>query len=94
MCYQDGLRAAQKAEGEDVRGAVKDADQGQGQASGGGPSRRKAGGYSQAKALHAMPSPLEFLSYVLAAGNLLAGPFFEAHDYFDYIQRRVRPNPR
>lgn len=38
----------------------------------------------------ALPSLLEFLSYVFAFGNLLAGPFFELRDYLDYIGRMVR----
>ena len=29
----------------------------------------------------AMPSLLEWYSYVFATGNLLAGPFFELRDY-------------
>ena len=32
-----------------------------------------------------MPSLLEWLSYVFAAGNLLAGPTFELSDYLAYI---------
>ena len=35
-----------------------------------------------------MPSLLEWLSYVFASGNLLAGPFFELKDYQDYVQRQ------
>ena len=49
--------------------------------------------YSAAKRLRALPTPLEFASYCFAAGNLLAGPFFEATDYFDYVRREVRPPP-
>lgn len=44
--------------------------------------------YAKAKRLTHLPSPLEFLSYLFAAGNLLAGPFFEAKDYFDYVERK------
>lgn len=46
-------------------------------------------GYVRRHALERLPSPLEFLSYVFAAGNLLAGPFFEIRDYLDYVERRV-----
>ena len=35
-----------------------------------------------------MPSPLEWLSYIFASGNLLAGPFFEFRDYRNYVERR------
>lgn len=44
--------------------------------------------YAGRKRLPALPSPLEFFSYLFAAGNLLAGPFFEARDYFDYVERK------
>ncbi|KAA6421295.1 MAG: membrane bound O-acyl transferase family [Trebouxia sp. A1-2] len=44
--------------------------------------------YQEARKLVAMPSPLEWLSYIFASGNLLAGPFFELRDYRDYIQRQ------
>lgn len=47
--------------------------------------------YAAAKRLHELPSLLEFLSYLFAAGNLLAGPFFEARDFKDYIERKARP---
>lgn len=100
MCYQDGLRVAAASKADSDSGtATAQHSQGQQQggnhhhhekhahdSSGSGSSRLK--GYSLAKALHRMPSPLEFFSYVFAAGNLLAGPFFEAHDYFDYIDRK------
>lgn len=46
--------------------------------------------YTSKKRLVALPSPLHFASYLFAAGNLLAGPFFEAADFFDYVERRVR----
>lgn len=45
--------------------------------------------YAACKRLPELPSPLEFLSYLFAAGNLLAGPFFEARDFKDYIERKV-----
>ena len=45
--------------------------------------------YAARKRLRQLPSPLEFFSYLFAAGNLLAGPFFEASDFFDYVQRKV-----
>lgn len=54
------------------------------------PGQRGASAYIRAKQLQELPSPLEFLSYVFAAGNLLAGPFFECKDYLDFIARRVR----
>ncbi|KAI7837279.1 hypothetical protein COHA_008893 [Chlorella ohadii] len=44
--------------------------------------------YAARKRLRQLPSPLEFFSYLFAAGNLLAGPFFEASDFFDYVQRK------
>ena len=44
--------------------------------------------YQESRKLEAMPSPLEWVSYVFASGNLLAGPFFELRDYRDYIQRQ------
>ncbi len=44
--------------------------------------------YQESRKLVAMPSPLEWLSYIFASGNLLAGPFFELRDYRDYIQRQ------
>ena len=47
------------------------------------------GDYAARKRLQALPSPLHFFSYLFAAGNLLAGPFFEASDYFDYIRRQA-----
>lgn len=39
--------------------------------------------------LDRLPSLLEYYSYCFASGNLLAGPFFEAKEYFDFIERRV-----
>lgn len=45
--------------------------------------------YAARKRLRQLPSPLEFFSYLFAAGNLLAGPFFEASDFYDYVQRKV-----
>ncbi|KAL4442125.1 hypothetical protein ABPG77_011386 [Micractinium sp. CCAP 211/92] len=44
--------------------------------------------YAARKRLPELPSPLEFLSYLFAAGNLLAGPFFEARDFKDYVERK------
>ena len=35
-----------------------------------------------------MPNLLEYLSYIFASGNLLAGPTFELSDYIDYIERK------
>lgn len=39
--------------------------------------------------LDRLPSLLEYYSYCFASGNLLAGPFFEAKEYFDFIERKV-----
>ena len=44
--------------------------------------------YQQSHKLVSMPSLLEWLSYIFASGNLLAGPFFELRDYRDYIERQ------
>lgn len=44
--------------------------------------------YAKAKQLTRLPSLLEFFSYLFAVGNLLSGPFFEARDYFDYVERK------
>lgn len=44
--------------------------------------------YGAKKQLQRLPSLQEFFSYLFAAGNLLAGPFFEAKDYLDYIERK------
>ena len=41
-----------------------------------------------------MPSLLEYLSYVFAAGNLLAGPNFELSDYLHYIERTGPWSPK
>ena len=56
--------------------------------------------YAAKKQLQRLPSLLEFYSYLFAAGNLLAGPFFEARDFFDYVDRKAghrrrlrRPSP-
>ncbi|KAK9819931.1 hypothetical protein WJX72_004021 [[Myrmecia] bisecta] len=43
--------------------------------------------YQQAHVVKRMPSLLEYLSYLFAAGNLLSGPHFELSDYLNYIQR-------
>lgn len=44
--------------------------------------------YQESRKLVNMPSLLEWLSYIFASGNLLAGPFFELRDYCDYIERK------
>ena len=41
--------------------------------------------YAKSKRLSSLPSLLEFFSYCFAAGNLLSGPFFEAKDYFEFM---------
>lgn len=51
---------------------------------------KAASAYAAKKRLAALPSPLLYLSYLFAAGNLLAGPFFEASDFFDYVERKVK----
>eukprot|EP00873_Tetraselmis_striata_P000705 jgi/Tetstr1/420969/TSEL_012029.t1 len=38
--------------------------------------------------IRAAPTPLEFVSYVFATGNLLAGPHFHVKTYLEYIERR------
>lgn len=55
----------------------------------GGKSAEQLQEYAARKRLRQLLSPLEFFSYLFAAGNLLAGPFFEASDFFDYVQRKV-----
>jgi MBOAT, membrane-bound O-acyltransferase family len=44
--------------------------------------------YQAKNKLDQLPSLLEFLSYVFAIGNLLAGPFFEISDYLAFVERR------
>lgn len=41
-----------------------------------------------------MPSPLEWLSFTFASGNLLAGPYFELSDYLDFINRKGPWDPK
>ena len=41
-----------------------------------------------------MPSMLEWLSFVFASGNLLAGPYFELSDYLNFIQRKGPWDPK
>lgn len=50
--------------------------------------------YQQTHKLHRMPNLLEYLSYVFASGNLLAGPTFELSDYLDYIERKGVWSPK
>ena len=50
--------------------------------------------YQQRHRLTKMPSPLEWLSFTFASGNLLAGPYFELSDYLDFINRRGPWDPR
>jgi lysophospholipid acyltransferase len=50
--------------------------------------------YQQAHALTRLPSPLEWLSFIFAGGNLLAGPYFELSDYLAYTERRGPWDPR
>lgn len=86
MCYQDGWRSAQSlkngAGGEGPRLGAS------GKLHAAAAAHDKQGSYQERTRLHALPSPLEFASYVFAFGNLLAGPFFEMRDYLDYINRR------
>ena len=44
--------------------------------------------YQRAHRLERLPTPLEGLSYLFAAGNLLAGPHFELSDYLAFVERR------
>ncbi|KAK9810978.1 hypothetical protein WJX73_003119 [Symbiochloris irregularis] len=44
--------------------------------------------YQRKMKLERMPSLLEYLSYVFASGNLLAGPNFEMADYLKFIEGR------
>ena len=44
--------------------------------------------YGDSKKLESLPSVFEYYSYLFSAGSLLSGPFFEAKDYFDYIERK------
>ena len=41
-----------------------------------------------------MPSPLEWLSFTFASGNLLAGPYFELSDYLNYMERKGPWDPK
>lgn len=50
--------------------------------------------YQQAHKLTRLPSLLEWLSFAFAAGNLLAGPYFELADYLAYIERKGPWDPR
>ena len=50
--------------------------------------------YQQAHKLVQMPSLLEWLSFVFASGNLLAGPYFELADYLNFIQKKGPWDPR
>ena len=43
--------------------------------------------YQQAHVVRQLPSLLEWLSFIFAGGNLLAGPYFELSDYLAYIER-------
>ncbi|CAL5220084.1 g2035 [Coccomyxa viridis] len=50
--------------------------------------------YQQRHRLTKLPSPLEWLSFTLASGNLLAGPYFELSDYKDYMERKGPWDPK
>ena len=43
--------------------------------------------YQQQHKIRQLPSLLEYLSYVFASGNLLAGPTFELADYLAFMRR-------
>lgn len=43
--------------------------------------------YARGNRLTVLPSLLEYFSYLFAAGNLLAGPFFESSEYFHFVNR-------
>lgn len=44
--------------------------------------------YAKAKKIDRLLTPLEYYSYLFAAGNLLSGPFFEARDYLEFIEKK------
>ena len=50
--------------------------------------------YQQRHRLTKMPSPLEWLSFTFASGNLLAGPYFELSDYLNFINRKGPWDPK
>ena len=50
--------------------------------------------YQQRHRLTKMPSPLEWLSFTFASGNLLAGPYFELSDYLDFVNRKGPWDPK
>jgi lysophospholipid acyltransferase len=50
--------------------------------------------YQQAHKLRGMPNLLEYLSYVFASGNLLAGPTFELSDYLTFIEKGGSWSPK
>lgn len=50
--------------------------------------------YQQKMKLARLPSPLEYLSYIFAAGNLLSGPNFEMADYLHFIERTGPWDPK
>lgn len=41
-----------------------------------------------------MPSPLEWLSFTFASGNLLAGPYFELSDYLNFMEGKGPWDPK
>ena len=49
--------------------------------------------YQRAHRLEKMPSVLEGLSYLFAAGNLLAGPHFELSDYLVCMHPHPKAEP-
>lgn len=50
--------------------------------------------YQQAHKIAKMPSLLEWLSFIFASGNLLAGPYFELSDYLNFIERKGPWDPK
>ena len=50
--------------------------------------------YQRAHCIRAMPSLLEYVSYVFAFGNLLAGPVIEYRDYQDFINNKGLWDPK
>jgi quinol-cytochrome oxidoreductase complex cytochrome b subunit len=50
--------------------------------------------YQRSHCIIAMPSLLEFFSYVFAFGNLLAGPVIEYRDYQDFINLKGLWDPK
>ena len=64
------------------------------QALAGDPYAQEMSPYQQAHVVRQLPSLLEWMSFIFAGGNLLAGPYFELSDYLAYIERRGPWDPK